>query len=114
MTYPDVVATSSSAPSQFSSGTQVVDFYQYQNTAAPEIHMQVKTYYTGADSTLWRVFDGDVGMPTQVQEPDLLFEGENEEARVHSVAGSKIIHDHTLHDHKNIYIYIYVNNCKHM
>lgn len=86
MTYPDVVATSSSAPSQFSSGTQVVDFYQYQNTAAPEIHMQVKTYYTEADSTLWKVFDGDFGSSTKVQEPDLLFEGENEEAKVHSVA----------------------------
>lgn len=86
MAYPDIVATSSDAPSQFSTGTQVVDFYQYQNSAGPEVHLQVKTYYTEADSTLWKVFDGDFSSPTQVQEPDLLFEGEQQEARVQSAA----------------------------
>ena len=89
MVYPDVVATSATAPSEFSSGTQQMDFYQHQNAAGPEVHMQVKTYYTGADSTLWKVFDGDLGSSTQVQEPDLLFEGETEQARVHSVAWSE-------------------------
>ena len=84
--YPDVVATASSTPSQFSTGTQLIDYYQFENSDQPEIRMQVKTYYTDADSTLWKVFDGDFSSATQVQEPDLLWEGEQQESKIQSVA----------------------------
>ncbi|CAK9014990.1 Transposon Ty1-PL Gag-Pol polyprotein [Durusdinium trenchii] len=83
--YPSVLATSLTEPSEFSSSEQTMEYYQYHNSDQPEIHMQVDTYYTGANSTMWKIFDGDFTSSTQIQEPDLLWESELLEARVHSV-----------------------------
>ncbi|CAJ1430242.1 unnamed protein product, partial [Effrenium voratum] len=87
VSYPTdfVKSTGANAPSEFASGTQKVDYYQYQNSAGTEVHMQVLSYYTGADSDLWKIFDGDMSSSVKVQEPDLLWEGEQVAAKVHSV-----------------------------
>ncbi|CAE7551676.1 SSPO [Symbiodinium sp. CCMP2456] len=85
VSYPDVLATAASAPSQFTSTDNVVDYYQHQTSSVSEVHMKITNYYTGSNSDNWKVFDGSYTSAVQVQEPDLLWEGEGLQSRVHSV-----------------------------
>ena len=89
VSYPSVFATSLTEPAVYSqSSSQTLDYYQYKEEGAPEIHMKIYSYYTGADSTMWKVFDGDFSSSTSVQEPDLLLENALFEVRIHSVPWS--------------------------
>jgi len=85
VSYPDVLATAASAPSQFTSTDNAVDYYQHQTSSVSEVHMKITNYYAGSNSDNWKVFDGSYTSAVKVQEPDLLWEGEGLQSRVHSV-----------------------------
>ena len=89
VTYPDTWATAADAPSQFNSTTGQLDYYQHQSSGASEVHMRLNNYYSGSDSENWKVFDGSYTSSVKVQEPDLLWEGEGLQSRVHSAAWCK-------------------------
>ena len=91
VSYPDVLATAASAPSQFTSTDNVVDYFQHQTSSVSEVHMKITNYYTGSNSDNWKVFDGSYTSAVQVQEPDLLWEGEGLQSRVHSVARPRTV-----------------------
>ena len=84
--YPDVVATAADSPSQFTSTTGQIDYYQHATSSVSEVHIRLKNYYSGSDTDNWKVFDGSYISSVKVQEPDLLWEGEGLTSRIHSAA----------------------------
>ena len=91
VSYPDVLATAASAPSQFTSTDNAVDYYQHQTSSVSEVHMKITNYYAGSNSDNWKVFDGSYTSAVKVQEPDLLWEGEGLQSRVHSAARPRTV-----------------------
>ena len=85
MSYPSVLATSSSTPAEFSSSGQSVSYHQYETDGTWQVDMKIESYYTlGASPAPWQVFDGKWNSSASVQQPSFTYHTHVAKAMVHS------------------------------